>query len=382
MCQAWRQVFTSRSSLWTDLSCTDRDKTRVYLERSNPSPINLSLRREGNLTSPDPFLQITPQAIARLKSLSVKGTPWDLQNILPHLSYPAPLLEDLSIISSREHKLPVLAPAFFNGDLTLLRELRLERVCTELPWRNMVNLTSLTLYNTSPASVGRLLDFFESAPHLRDIHLSLESPIPDAQNGRLVSLACLKTMWIDGLSSVLLDHLLIPVGARLNTEIDLSTHPPRFLDNLKNLLNFTEIGLSEWGPIPRMGFSGPNGEVNMWADCSRGISSMVEVLTQLDTSKTKLLAAMCTDDLSSASIYQALLPMKDLRAIVISQCSTALAFIHTLDPGMSPSGVAVCPKLEKLEFEYRKTLDIKDLRNGGGKGVNRGETQVCHDRLL
>ena len=360
MCQAWRQIFTSRSSLWTDLSCADADKTRVYLERSNPSPINLSLRREDDLTSRDPFFHITPQAITRLKSLSVHGTPWNLQDITAHLFHPAPLLKDLSIIGSSENEpeeIPVLTPALFNGDLTSLRVLFLDYVRTELPWRNMVNLTSLTLGDTSSASVRQLLDFFESAPHLREVYLSLKTPIPDAQNGRSVLLVCLQRMWINGLSSVLLDHLLIPVGACLSMEVDLPTppngdHPVRFLNNLKNLPNSTTISLWEHGPTSHMDFSGPNGEVKMWTFHSRGRFPVLEYLARFDTSKTELLDLVGTSDLSSASPYQELLPMKNLRTMAIYQCASPHVFVHALDPCMCSSGVVVCPKLEELDIEY------------------------------
>jgi len=97
VCRTWREVFTSRSSLWTDLDCLCTDKTRVYLERSKSSPINLSLYRDNNLSSHDPLFQITPHAIARLKSLSLRGAPWNLKDITTQLSLPAPLLENVMI---------------------------------------------------------------------------------------------------------------------------------------------------------------------------------------------------------------------------------------------------------------------------------------------
>lgn len=113
----------------------------------------------------------------------------------------------------------------------------------------MTNLTSFRLAGTSQVSMRPLLDFFENAPRLRDITLHIKTPISDAQNGRLASLGCLKDMWIaGGLSPLLFGHLLIPVGARLGMEVDLpipliENHPLRFLDNLGNFSNFTEIDL-------------------------------------------------------------------------------------------------------------------------------------------
>jgi hypothetical protein len=119
------------------------------------------------------------------------------------------------------NKYPVLASTIFNGDLSSLRALRLESVRTELPWRNMVNLTSFTLCHASAGDLGKLLDFFESAPRLRKIDLFVVTMISGGENGRLVSLDHLKRMDIAycGPTSILLDHLMIPVGAKLTTEL-------------------------------------------------------------------------------------------------------------------------------------------------------------------
>ena len=63
VCRAWREIFISCPSLWADFDCKDADKTRVYLECSRSSPINMSLDREDDLYLPDPFLQVIPRAI-------------------------------------------------------------------------------------------------------------------------------------------------------------------------------------------------------------------------------------------------------------------------------------------------------------------------------
>ena len=104
VCRAWRKAFISRSSLWTGFNLAgfnraNADKTRVYLEHSKSSPINISLwlgKRSG-LSPHDPFLQIAPHVIGRLKSLVIKG---NTHPITTHLSHPAPLLEYLSIHST------------------------------------------------------------------------------------------------------------------------------------------------------------------------------------------------------------------------------------------------------------------------------------------
>ena len=144
------------------------DKTRVYLERSKTSPIDLQIRRRG-LSPGDPFLEIDPRAISRLKSLNLDGTPENFQDTSARLSHPAPLLETLTILVESLYttrRYPAVTTELFDGDLSSLRELNLYCVRTELPWRNMVNLTSFKLCWTPPGevSITQLLDFFESAP--------------------------------------------------------------------------------------------------------------------------------------------------------------------------------------------------------------------------
>ena len=210
----------SCSSLWADFYCKDEGKTRVYLERSKSSPINVSLIRTHDLDYRDPFLQIFPHAIGRLRSLFISATPRSLPDLTSRLSLPAPLLEDLKIdggCRQSPHWNPVLTPTLFSGDPSSLRELYLQSVRTKLPWRGMASLTTFVLVSTSQGEVSviHLLDFFESAPRLREICLHDATPTFGAQNGRLVSLEHLKRMEIagEGPSSLLLNHLLIPAGA-------------------------------------------------------------------------------------------------------------------------------------------------------------------------
>ena len=124
VCRAWKEIFISRSSLWADFYCKDEDKTRVYLERSKSSPINVSLIRAHELEPRDPFLQIFPHAIGRLRSLFISATPRSLPDLTSQLSLPAPLLEDLKIDGGCRHSPhwnPVLTPTLFNGDLFVAR---------------------------------------------------------------------------------------------------------------------------------------------------------------------------------------------------------------------------------------------------------------------
>jgi len=143
VCRDWREMFVSRSSLWTDFYRQDADKTRVYLERSKSSPIKLRIDRKDKLLPHNPLFQIIPLTSGRLKSLHIDGSPKNIPGITAHLTHPAPFLEDLSIDGGcelRPRDNPVLTTSLFNGDLSSVRELCLRSVRTELPWRNMVNL--------------------------------------------------------------------------------------------------------------------------------------------------------------------------------------------------------------------------------------------------
>jgi len=371
VCRAWRGAFISWSALWTDLDGVSVDKAKVYLERSKSYPIDLSLSGNKGPVFCDAFFGIILRAIRRLRSLTFNGTQNYLDNISTHLSCPVPLLECLSIAGPNCYWYPVLTSAHFGGDLPSLRMLCLEWIRTELPWRTMVGLTSLKLVDISSVSVGQLLDFFESAPRLCNVELLSATSTPDVQNGRLVSLACRKKMYIDdGRLFPLLDHLLIPVGARLTTSVAVSArpiedHPPRFLANLKNLHDFRRIRLSgcQSGTVR---FSGPNGVVTMIHSGADYVT--LSFLEYFDTSKTRRLGIYDGRSL----FYRALLPMKDLRTLMLTGCVTPITFVRALHPGMSPSGVVVCPKLEELVIEDWRELVMDDIIGMAAARESRG----------
>ena len=366
----------SRPALWTDLDCADLDKTRVYLERSKSSPINLSLD-DDCLTLSDALFEYIPGATGRLKSVDIDAGPEELQLISACLYGPAPRLEVLSVGSCGDS---VLSCALFGGDLSSLHKLHLKSVRTELPWRNMVNLTSFTLEHGPPTSVTRFLDFFESAPHLREVDIISTTVIPDAQDGRLVPLACLQRMEASGRhrSSPLFNHLLIPVGARLTMGVKLpdpptEDRPPRFINNLKNLSSFTAIDLSGW-TSSYIFFSGPSGEVRMDTQ-SQSIWDCIlfESLAYFDTSNTRWLTITRCGKLSTSDfVYRTLLPMKFLHTLKIDGCGYPAIYIHVLDPSMSSSGAVVCPELEELVIMHGVVLDIKIVVAMAAARASRG----------
>ena len=400
MSRAWREIFTSRSSLWTDFPCADVEKTRVYLERSKSSPISLELTREDGLFLRDPFFQIAPHAVGRFKHLFLSTNPDYLKDITDRLSRPAPLLEDLSIFGSNadESRNPVLPTTLFNGDLSSLRTLVLFSVSTQLPWRNMVNLTSFSLgYVVEPrVTIGQFLDFFEGAPRLLDIELTFSAPSSGAQNGRLVSLAHLRKLYIYGFQppSLLFDHLLIPAGAKMTIDLDLpgpliEEHLPSSLDNLRNLANFTKIRLHFKHIQHRyigIKISGPNGQISMVSAFPDAEETRLvpRSLAVFETSKTKSLEILNSDPLSE-DLHQVLLSMKGLRTLRLSLCKDLHSFILALDYDPNSMDLIPCPRLEGLIFRTEERFDIERMvevasaRASGGapfksiRIINRGE---------
>ena len=89
VCRAWREVFISRSTLWTDLDCVGEARTRVYLERSNSLPLNLSLRMEHSLPPCHPSSRSSP-ALLDDSNPCPSGQRHKSYNTLP-LTYLTPL---------------------------------------------------------------------------------------------------------------------------------------------------------------------------------------------------------------------------------------------------------------------------------------------------
>jgi len=348
----------------------------------------LRIDREGNLLPRDPLLQVIPLATSRLKSVCVEGSPENLPDITAHLTHPAPLLEDLLIdgdCESAPESNTVLTTSLFNGDLSSLRKLWLRCVRTELPWRNMGNLTSFSLWNTSPVGVSvlHLLDFFESAPRLCKINLDTPTT-SGVQNGRLVSLMHLKRMGIFGdvSPSILLDHLLVPVGTKLTTRIDISgpmfeDHLPRSLDNLRNISDFTKIHLRIDSWYSDVRFSGSSGQVRMFSltPLDNPTPLVCGSLGRFNTSKTEQLRIDYGDPPSMDYPYQTLLQMNGLHTLTLFQCRNPHLFIDALHPGITPSGVVVCPKLEVLiliRCVHGRTLDIESFTGMAAARALRG----------
>ena len=365
VCRGWRELLIARSSLWARLDCRSIDKTRVYIERSKSSPLKLSLRC---FDPKDAFLSVVPH-LGRLESLSLIVSTDFLKNSTPHFSRPIPLLRELSI-DIIGPSTAILEDTFFNGDLSSLRSLVLDTVITHLPWKNLSKLTTFKFIRVpNEFSMAQLLDFFEGAPHLRDILLDNLILTSDAPAGRVVSLPCLKTLTISegARYSVLLDHLCIPAGASLHLDLlfdgDESPLPnflPKALGNLKNIFSITSVNLYLYADEKRVRLDGPNGGLCMlcyWEDVDirklRVLDNrIIRSLDQFILSGVQKLAIAIyerpyADDTDKSTPYDILLLMEDLRTLTLIQCDN-LPFILALNPDQNRSKCVPCPNLKEL----------------------------------
>jgi hypothetical protein len=378
VCRGWREQLISCSSLWSSLNCASVNRTRVYLERSKTSPLDVCLGGRGRAPFlHDAFLLMLPHR-GRLKSLSIAAPSNDLAELTKHFSHcRAPLLERLRIHSFSTDS-PIIQAAIFDGDLSSLRELRLSGVLINLPRKRLSHLTTFDFRNVRfrKTSVTQLLDFFEQATVLRKIILYRAFPeASDAPQGRIVSLPHLKLLHITAwpVHSILLNHLSIPPGASLILEYDgdgktlISACLPSTPSNLGNLSHITSINLC-CRPKISLRLEGTDGGLYMydhhWFDNAASLSvADSRVLRSLDhfsISATRRLAVTQygtspPPEIEKSPICRTLLHTNALRTLTLSDCLN-LPFIFALNPNRIPSKFVVCPELEELIL-YIKAKD-------------------------
>ena len=372
VCRHWREVFTSRSSLWTKLDLTNADKTKAYLQRSGTAPLEIDLIESG-IKGLDGYLEhaislVIPH-IPRVKTLSIYVG--DVRaGVFERFYCHMPLLESLRIENAFPKELDALDDKLFDGDLSSLRELTLIRFTTRLPWNNLANLNFLVLENCIPKyDVTRILDVFESAPLLRVVRFGGSLPVSSyAPPNRIVALPHLKHFVIitDRPHSILLEHLCIPAGATLFQIFNIGNEEPLVLRryvqegnaNLKNLSHITTVALNFAMAWKVVELNGPSGCLyyqctNLEAPPSHHLDrELLRSLRTNDLSKAQKLSVTRYTSLDSAEaeespIFQTLSRMNNLRTLNLTKCDNE-PFILALNPQRNSSKRILCPNLEEL----------------------------------
>ena len=413
VCRGWRELFTSRPSLWTRLDCTSANKTKTYIERSKYCPLEICLGQVNDASRLEEALILAATHVSRIGTMSVSGS---LNQVLPILveqfSCSVPLLEKLNI-SIVCNQAPVLPDDLFDGDLSSLYELRLAGVITSLSWRGLLNLTTFELCRVPEGRIllTQLLDFFESAPHLRCI--KLHDSIPNSSNApaeRVVSLPHLKYLSITAqpAHSILLNHFSIPAGVSLRLkftfrggESPVPSYLPQSLGNLENLCHITTVNLCFGTKRRSVRLNGPSGDlciIGRWT-CGTdhdnvGTSRFLRSLDRFDVSRSRRLAIRwcnyrpkATTRVGGYPLYRTLRSMEDLRTLTLTECNN-LPFVFTLNPNKSTDKIVLCPKLEEItlyiklpdQFHINELLSMAEERSLRGAKL-AGITIVSMDGL-
>lgn len=391
VCRGWREILVSRSSLWTRLlGFKSFEKTRTYIERSQSSSLEIHIGSEYEMGFDYAFPLVIPH-IRRLKSLTIHSPE------VKHFHHcHMPLLEKLSLWIEDDMDLD----SAFNGELPLLRELRLYGSFTHLPHQNLANLQIATL--TLFCGITPLLDFFESAPLLHTISLRYLIPnSSDAPPERIISLRHLKVFTLNLLSifspSTLLRHLHIPIGVSLFAEFGSCGGDSPFLhclptrsSNFGNLSHITAVNLllDSYSGCKHLRLIGPSGGLHVHAtpeddwgnspsyavDCGilRSLGNIV-----LSTVQRLVITSYQhprATEVEECPIFQTLSLLSNLRTLILTSCNN-LPFVLSLNPQRNPSNLVLCSDMEELilyidspDQFYPKHL-IKMARNRATRGA-------------
>ena len=414
VCRSWREIFVSRSSLWTNLDFKNVEKTRTYIQRSRCSPLNISLQKSSkDITYLDDAFSLVIPHIHRLKSLAIIASV--LPDVLSHFRCPTPLLEklDIHIPFLAEPDSSRISGALFNGELPSLRELYLCGVITDLAWRNTWNLTVFTLSNPQDfkgfkLSVTQILDFFESAPFLQRVEFYYPFPnSSDAPPGRIVPLRRLKTLALGTHSppSVLFNHLHIPTGAALmlcnrtkSEEFSPLDYLPDKFPNFENLSHITMVNLCLARDTKSVRLGGPSGSLRLVSDLSdaRALPSATvdhRVLRSIGPPRLPTIQRLAVAEythtpqagVEECPVFRTLCSLETLRTLVLFYSDT-LPFILALNPEKNSSEIVPCPNLEELiiyPLSHPRHGDLVEMsRSRDSKGAKLSsiviiDTQEC-----
>ena len=390
VCHSWREIFTSRSSLWTDLDLTSIDKTRTFIQRSKSSPLDIyaGFQDDEAYLYLDDALSLVIPHIPRLRSLALYcgAIPEALRNLCH-----APLLEDLEIqlASLNNHTLDI---PLLNGDLPSLLSLTLGAKIIRLPQKKMSNLRELSLScDPGALTMTQILDFLESAPLL---HIEIMGSIPsscDALPQRIVTLRHLETLEItaDRIHCIV-KHLRIPVGASVKVWAKFRGEAFPLLEylwgtspNIKNISHTSAVNLSFGFNQRRAKLSGPSGSLCLSGHWENQVTPsttldyrILRALGPRILSTTERLTISYYDlpdlaNIEECLVFQTLRSMNNLQSLALSRGNDQ-PFIFALNPAKNSSEAVLCPSLKKLNLfrgPWRPTNDLAVVDMARGRAL-------------
>ena len=391
VCRSWREIFLSRSSLWAFLDCSNIHKTLAHIKRSKSFPLDIRLKKLNDRSYRDDALLLVVPHTNRLGSLTVCGSANVIPDLVRRFHRPAPHLRKLKInLTHDRNHAPAFPTKLFDGDLSSLRELNLAGFATNLPWRNLINLSTLRLSRilgtTDLPFMIYLLDFLGSAPLLSSIELSSVPAVLDTLPARIVPIPHLKrlVLYSPSAHSTLLKYISVPTGASLVLDFPFSGGGspifdclPRNFINLRNLSRITSISLLLGPGVKYTRFDGPSGRLYLygtWTDRDHSSHTtqcqIFRSIGELNMASTQRLAVTRYTPspgnmIDKSPVFQALLPMNDLRTLTLLECNNR-SFIRALNPEKNRPGTVACPNLENLvlyieELDQLCILELKEM---------------------
>lgn len=396
VCRGWRELFISQPSLWTRLDLTNIEKTRTYIARSKSSPLDIIIHDSGDKAYIDNAFLLAVPHVTRFKSLTIGRTSDSLRGLARHPTFPVPFLEEL-IMDFACDPAPSLNVGLFNGNFSSLRTLKLAGVVTNLPWRNLRNLTTFEFRCPQPTSITapKLLDFLKSAPYLKDVTLQHSIPASSKRlSSRTVHLYHLKNLTIVAGPghAILLNHLSIPEKASIVLEFNFCRNKtplpgclPSSAWDLRNLSRITAVNLLFARTKKFVRLVGPGGGLHIFGhwepqvepplDLDRRIFNSLDRFSFQNTQRLTITQyrVPTESEINKSPAYGFLSRMGQLHTLQPVQCNN-VPFILALNPNCNPSESVFCPDLEELILyvEARDEFNISVLMNMANGRASKG----------
>ncbi|KAF9051375.1 hypothetical protein BJ165DRAFT_1448356 [Panaeolus papilionaceus] len=253
VCQRWRCVAINDPSLWSHLDFGLPTRW-IQMSKERSAGLPLSIVVPANIEEEaKEYLKTTLEESHRIRSLEIIKTAVQFRAayLSPLCSASAPLLQSLMFkcTKGRNNSAATLPYGFLSEGTPNLQSLELSGWC--LPWTSSLfnGLSSLSV-NADGENIaymlGDLNDFLDALdrmPGLRSLHLGVafaaDDP-PSSAVGRVIPLPFLQILTVVSRindAQSLLEHVSLPVSARLHLELDL----PRESDEEEALDLYTLI---------------------------------------------------------------------------------------------------------------------------------------------
>ena len=374
VCRHWRDTLVSSPRLWTKFQCVDVARTKQYLVRSQPVPIDII----ADFDSDTQGVIALKSATDRFESLTLRLQPSDLLRVFRHLAAPAPTLKHLEV-SAMPHRgggptfRPTIPATFLGSSTPALRSLHLNGINTKLNFSQFPTLTRLTLIaNLQIFNMSELFQVFASAKLLEEVTVQFTgptTPIPESQGAitlrRMKKLSFSNTNTVAEFPKRLLALLILPSVEEVKLDVNLPGEDTRTMQDFlpTRLRNFPHLST-----VDNLKLDVPHAHCNIQFGGPRGVISIhalrtgnreqndtfqlhwlnsIEPMSIMDVRDLTLRSYHPEESLDQCPVFKSLETLHGLRSLVVERCNN-IAVIKALSPNDKKS--VPFPNLESLTF--------------------------------